>query len=108
MSGNIFIYIAVMAIVTYLVRMLPAVLIRRKIKSKLVNSFLFYMPYAALSAMTIPAVFYATGSWISAAAGFAAAAALSLKGRSLTIAAAGACISAFLVNLIISTFFVMA
>lgn len=102
MSGNIVIYIAVMAIVTYLVRMLPAVLIRKKIKSKLVNSFLFYMPYAALSAMTVPAVFYATGSWISAAAGFIAAAGLSLKGRTLTIAALGACVSAFLVNLVIS------
>ncbi len=102
MNGNIYIYIGVMAAVTYLVRMLPAVIFRKKIKSQAVKSFLYYMPYAVLSAMTIPAVFYSTGSAISAAAGFTAAAVLSLKGKSLIIAAAGACLSVFLINLLLS------
>lgn len=102
MKGNIFIYIAVMAGVTYLIRMLPSVLFRKKIKSELVNGFLFYMPYAVLSAMTIPAVFYSTGSIISAAAGFFAASFVSLKGRSLIEAAFAACLAAYAVNFIIN------
>lgn len=102
MKGNIVIYIAVMAGVTYLVRMIPAVLCREKIKSKLLNSFLYYMPYAILSAMTIPAVFYSTGSPVSAAAGFAAAAVMSVKGHSLITAAAAACITAYIVNMLIT------
>lgn len=102
MKGNLIVYITVMAGVTYLVRMLPAVLCREKIKSRLLNSFLYYMPYAILSAMTIPAVFYSTGSAVSAAAGFAAAAVLSLKGKSLIIASAGACITAYAVNMLLA------
>ncbi len=102
MNGNIIIYIAVMAVVTYLIRMLPAVLVRKKIKSELLNSFLFYMPYAVLSAMTIPAVFYSTGNIISAAVGFIAAAAAALRGKSLIVSAFAACVSAYLVNFLFS------
>ena len=67
------IYIAIMAGVTYLIRMLPIMVFRRKIKSQVVQSFLYYVPYAVLGAMTIPAVFYSTGSMAASAAGFAAA-----------------------------------
>ena len=66
---SIVLYITVMALVTYIVRMFPLTFFRRKIKSRFLKSFLFYIPYAILSAMTIPAIFYSTGSVITAAVG---------------------------------------
>ena len=56
MQGNIYLYILVMAVVTYLVRMLPLTLIRREIKNVYIRSFLYYIPYATLAAMTFPAI----------------------------------------------------
>ena len=67
---EICLYILVMAGVTDLIRMSPFVLFRRKIRSRFLKSLLFYMPYAVLTAMTVPAIFHATGSIWSAAAGF--------------------------------------
>ena len=64
-------YLAVMAGVTYLVRMLPLVLVKKKIENVFIRSFLYYVPYAVLAVMTIPAIFFATSSVISAAVGFA-------------------------------------
>ncbi len=81
-------YLLVMAGVTYLVRMVPLVLVRREIKNRFVLSFLHYLPSAVLSVMTVPAIFYATGSTVSAAVGFAVAMALGWKGRSLLTVAA--------------------
>lgn len=63
-------YLLTMAGVTYLIRMLPLVLIKRKITNKYVVSFLYYLPYAVLTVMTVPAVFYATGNVWSALVGF--------------------------------------
>lgn len=71
--NNFWLYLLTMAGVTYLVRMLPLVLVKKKIKNRFILSFLYYMPYAVLSVMTVPAIFYATGSIISATAGFLAA-----------------------------------
>ena len=51
-----FLYLLVMAGVTYLIRMLPLVLCRKKIENRFIRSFLYYIPYAVLSAMTIPAI----------------------------------------------------
>lgn len=66
MSFKIFLpYLFVMAIVTYLIRAIPLVLVKHKIKNKFFNSFLYYIPYTVLAAMTIPAIFTATGSLIS-------------------------------------------
>ena len=62
-----------MAIVTYLIRAIPLVLVKHKIKNKFFNSFLYYIPYTVLAAMTIPAIFTATGNLISAIAGLAVA-----------------------------------
>ena len=59
---KLFYYMLVMAVVTYLIRMLPFTLVRKKIESRFFKSFLYYMPYAVLSAMTFPAVLYATGN----------------------------------------------
>ena len=83
MRVDVLLYIAVMAAVTYLIRMLPLTLIRRKITNRSIRSFLYYVPYATLSAMTFPAILTATGSVISAAIGFAAALLLAFRGKSL-------------------------
>ena len=95
------IYILVMAGVTYLIRMLPLTLVRGKIESTFVKSFIFYVPYAVLSAMTIPAIFYSTSSLASAIAGLLVAIVLAFIGKSLLTVAISACASVFIVELII-------
>lgn len=77
--------------VTYLIRMVPLVLLRKKIQNRFLRSFLFYIPYAVLAVMTIPAIFYATSSVYSALAGFLAAAVLSYFEKGLLTVAAAAC-----------------
>lgn len=94
------IYILVMAGVTYLIRMLPLTLVRGRIESTFVKSFIFYVPYAVLSAMTIPAIFYSTSSLASAIAGLVVAIVLAFIGKSLLTVAISACASVFIVELI--------
>lgn len=91
----IYLYIVVMAIVTYLIRMIPLTVFRKKVENKYIKSFLYYVPYACLTAMTLPAVFYASGSFWSALAGAAVAVVLAMKDRSLVTVAAGACVAVF-------------
>lgn len=98
---SIVLYIAVMAIVTYLVRMIPFTAVRGKIKSKYIRSFLYYIPYAVLSAMTIPAIFYSTGNIITAAVGTVAAVLMAYFGLPLIVVALGASTAALLTGLII-------
>ena len=88
-------YILVMAGVTYLLRMLPLTLLRRKLQSRFLQSFLYYVPYAVLAAMTVPAIFESTGSVLSAAVGFLAAVLLACRGASLEIVAVAACCTVF-------------
>ena len=97
---NIYIYILVMAVVTYLIRMLPLTLIRGKIKSRFIRSFLYYVPYACLMAMTFPAVFFSASSMIAAIAGVGVAIIPALKGKGLMTVALAASITVFLVSLI--------
>ncbi len=85
------VYLAVMAGVTYLVRMLPLVLFRKRIESAFVRSFLYYIPYAVLSVMTFPAIFYCGGSVISAAVGLICALVMAYFEKSLIFVAATAC-----------------
>ena len=92
--------VAVMALVTYLIRMLPLAAFRRKIKSKFVMNFLYYVPYAVLSAMTIPAVFSSSSGIISAIAGFAVAVVLAFFERGLLTVAVCACGGVFITELI--------
>ena len=99
-----FLYLFVMAGVTYLVRMIPLVFLRRKIKSRFVRSFLYYIPYAVLSVMTIPGIFYSTGSLPSAILGTAVAVALAYFGRSLITVAAGSTLTVLIAELIIKYF----
>ena len=97
-----FLYLAVMAGVTYLIRMIPLVLAKKKIKNRFVLSFLYYIPYAVLSAMVFPAIFTATGSVISAAIGFAVAVLLSYLRRSLLTVAISASAAVFLAEWLLS------
>lgn len=101
MSNTYLIFgIAVMAAVTYLIRVTPMVLIRKKIKNRWVKSFLYYVPYTVLSAMTFPAILQSTGSFVSAAAGSIAAIVLAYIGKSLLTVAVGAALTAFIVQII--------
>lgn len=69
MSHNIYLYILIMALTTYAIRVLPLTLIRKQIKNPFIQSFLYYVPYVTLAVMTFPAIIHATQNPIS---GFAA------------------------------------
>lgn len=94
----IYLYILAMALVTYLIRMIPLTVFRKKITSPFICSFLYYVPYACLTAMTIPAVFYATNYLISAVAGVVVAVVLAYCRKNLVTVAAGACLTVFIVE----------
>lgn len=105
MKNNIYMYILVMALVTYLIRMLPIVLARKEIKSRTVKSFLFYVPYACLAAMTFPAILTATdGGPISGAAGLIAALIAAYKEKSLVTVALIACAAVFITERLLGLF----
>lgn len=70
---NVYLYIIVMASITYLVRMLPLIIFKKKIKSRFIRSFLYYIPYAVLASMTFPAILSSTESSVSAVIGLIAA-----------------------------------
>ncbi len=106
MTARLIAYIGVMAGVTYLVRAVPFVLFRKKIKSKFVKDFLYYVPYAVLGAMTIPAVLYSTASVFSAVCGLLAAVLLAFKDKGLLAVAAAACAAAFAAELLMKYCFV--
>ena len=86
-------YLIVMAAVTYVIRMLPLTVFRKEIKSRFVRSFLHYVPYAVLGAMTFPDVLYATGSLWTALCGLIVAVVMAWRGRSLLSVAIGACLA---------------
>ena len=96
-----FLYLLVMAGVTYLVRMLPMVFCRKKIKSRFVRSFLYYVPYTVLAVMTVPGILYSTGSIASATAGAIVAVLLAIFGRSLLTVAAGSALGVLIVEIIL-------
>lgn len=96
-----FVYIVIMAGVTYLIRMIPFTLFRKQIKSPFFRSFLYYIPYAVLSAMTIPAIFTSTGSIVTSVVGTAAALALAYFGKPLIVVALAASAVALVTGLFI-------
>lgn len=90
------VYIIVMAGVTYLIRMIPFTFFRRKIRSRFFRSFLYYIPYAVLTAMTVPAIFHSTNSIVTAAAGTAAALILAYFGLPLIVVALSASLAVYI------------
>jgi len=100
-TSKILIYILVMAGVTYLIRMLPMVIFKQKVESRFVKSFLFYVPFAVLGAMTFPAIFTSTSSLWSAIAGTIVAVLLSLMEKGLLIVALSACFTVYLTEYVL-------
>ena len=99
MKHNLYMYIFVMAAVTYLIRMLPLTLIRKEIKNTFIKSFLYYVPYACLATMTFPAILTATaGGIISGAAGLIVALIAAYREKSLLTVALFACAAVFVVE----------
>lgn len=98
---SVYIYILVMALTTYLIRALPLVLFRKPIQSRFVRSFLHYVPVACLTAMTFPAILYATEHMASGALGLAVAVVLALCNRSLIVVAASGSLAVFLTDWLI-------
>ena len=98
--GSFFIYLAVMALSTYLIRAIPFALLRKKIQSPFIRSFLHYIPYTVLTVMTVPGALYATGNVWAAAAGLMVAAIAAVKGKGLTLVAAAACVTVLIVELL--------
>ena len=80
---SIYMYILTMAVTTYLIRMLPLTVFRKPIKSRFLKSFLHYVPYACLTAMTFPAILTSTATVVSGAAALVVAVVLAYRGKSL-------------------------
>lgn len=87
---SIAIYILIMAGVTYLIRAIPFTLFRKKIHSPFFRSFFAYIPYAVLSAMTLPAIFYSTNNILTAAVGTVVAVILAYRKQPLIVVALAA------------------
>ncbi len=83
MEHNIWIYILVMAGVTYLIRIAPLILIRHEIKSRIIRSFLYYVPYVTLAVMTVPAIIDEVSSPIAGGAALAVGIVLAALGKSM-------------------------
>ena len=98
MQHNIYVYIAIMVIVTTLIRVLPLTLIRREIKNVTLRSFLYYIPYVTLAVMTFPAILDATGSPWSAWAALIVAIVAAWLGKSLFFVSSAACIVVFILE----------
>ena len=96
-----FIYLLILAGTTYLIRVIPFTAIKEKINNRFVRSFLYYIPYAVLGAMTFPAILYSTGSVYSALAGLAVAMILAFLEKSLLTVALCSCAAVFLAELLV-------
>lgn len=99
-SGNIYIYILIMAGISYILRTLPMVIMRKPLKNKFLKSFLYYLPYVTLTVMTFPAIITVTGSYISGFAALIVGALLAYFTRNLFIVACGCCASVLILSLI--------
>lgn len=95
---NIYLYILVMAVITYLVRAVPLTLLKKPIRSRFLRSFLHYVPTACLTAMTFPAILYAADHVISGAAGLLVGVLLAFKNKSLIVVAVASCAAVFIVE----------
>lgn len=98
---SIYVYILVMAVTTYLIRAIPLVALKKPITSRFLRSFLHYVPVACLTAMTFPAILYATEHWISGAVGLAVGVLLAFKNKSLILVAVAGCAAVFVMEQVI-------
>lgn len=100
--NKVYIYILIMALTIFMIRVLPLTLIRKKIKNKILRSFLFYVPYVTLAVMTFPAIIYATESIWSGVAALAVGVVLSYVGVGLFGVAVSSCTVVFVIELIMN------
>lgn len=98
-ANNIYILILLMAGVTYLIRVIPLLVLRKPIKNRFFRSFLYYAPYVTLAVLTFPSILYSTGSFYSALAGTVVAIIASFFKLGLPVTAAAGCITALLFQL---------
>ena len=101
---NLYIYILAMAVTTYLIRMLPLTVFRKPIRSRFVKSFLHYVPYACLTAMTFPAILYDTTYILSGTCALLVAVVLAFRGKSLLTVSLASCAAVFVCERILSVF----
>lgn len=104
MQHNVYVYIAAMALVTYLIRVLPLTLIRKEIKNKTIRSFLYYVPYVTLVVMTFPAILEATQSVYSGLIALVIGIVLAWFGRSLFTVSVFCCVSVFISEFVMDFF----
>ena len=105
---NIYVYIFTMALTTYLIRVLPLTIFRKPIRSRFLRSFLHYVPYACLTAMTFPAILSSTASILSGAAALIVAIFLAYRGKSLIVVAVSSSAAVLIVELILKFLGVLA
>ena len=103
-TGDFFVYLLILAGSTYLIRAIPFTLIRGRIKNPFIKSFLYYIPYTVLTAMTFPAALFATGNIISALAGLAIAVLMSLRFNNLTVVSVSSCAGVLICEIIMKIF----
>ena len=101
MNYSVYLYILVMAVVTYLIRMLPVTLFRKEIRNRFVRSALYYMPYACLACMTVPAIWHSTASIVSGIAGLVVALIAAFLNRSMVTVALLSCGAVFVTERIL-------
>ena len=99
---SIYAYIITMAVTTYLIRVLPLTVFRKPIRSRFIRSFLHYVPYACLTAMTFPAILYSTESVISGLGALILAVILAFRGKSLLTVSLASCAAVYVIERIIS------
>ncbi len=102
MNREFWIYLLILSGSTYLIRAVPFAAMRKKITNKFVSSFLFYIPYTVLAAMTFPAALYCTGNVVAAASGLAMGMLFALKEKGLTVVAMVSSLTVFIVDLLMS------
>ena len=105
---NIYVYILTMALTTYLIRVLPLTIFRKPIRSRFLRSFLHYVPYACLTAMTFPAILSSTASILSGVAALIVAILLAYRGKSLIVVAVSSSAAVLLVECILKLMGVLA
>ena len=98
---KIYLYILAMALTTYLIRALPLILMKKPVKNRFVRSFLHYVPTACLTAMTFPAILYATENLISGVVGLGVGVAFALWKKSLVVVAVASCAAVFAMEMLL-------
>ncbi|WP_455127081.1 AzlD domain-containing protein [Pseudoramibacter alactolyticus] len=103
-TARLLLYILIMAAVTYAIRVLPLILFRKPIRSPFIRSFLHYIPYAVLGAMTIPAIFFATDALLSATVGLVVAVIVAWHKKGLLTVAVAACLTVYITQWLMASF----